>query len=131
MRPRAFAAGLLASIAACTLGPTIREFEPAHRAAGTPTSVRTSDARIDGELLAVSDSGVVLLARDGVTIISYAVIRRGAAKGLPVDFGLGDAPDGDTRRMLRDLSRYPQGITPELLQKLLAAYRQEAAIVVR
>ena len=128
MRLSILALALLAPIAACTIGPSIREFEQAHRAAGAPVTVRTSRGRIDGELLAASDSGVVVLARDGITAVSYRVMRNGVARGLRTDFGMGDAPDPDTRLTLRDLSRYPQGISPELLQKLLAAYRQASLI---
>jgi hypothetical protein len=125
------AAVLAAMLAACTLGPTIAEFEPAHRAAGAPTTVRVGKSSVGGELLAASDSGVILLAREGITFIPYRAIRNGVTRGMPADFGLGDAPDREMLRMLRNLSRYPQGVSSELLEKLLAAYRQPSPLVVQ
>ena len=129
MKPTTIALACALLAAGCTLGPTIQEFEPAHRAAGAVATVRLARATIAGELLAVSDSGVLLLARDGITEVPFRLVRSGIVQGMPNDFGMGDAPDSDTRRTMRNLSRFPQGLSPELLEKLLAAYRQQATIV--
>ena len=129
MKPTTIALACALLLAGCTLGPTIQEFEPAHRAAGAVATVRLARATIAGELLAVSDSGVFLLARDGITEIPFRAIRGGIVRGMPNDFGMGDAPDPNTRRTMRNLSRFPQGLSPELMEKLLAAYRQQATIV--
>jgi hypothetical protein len=79
-----------------------------------------------GELIAARDDGIVLL-RDKLRLIRYGDIEF-------VDFGK-DMPHYKIKRQrfpekgmlegVSRLSRYPQGLSPALLQALLQAYGQD------
>jgi hypothetical protein len=117
--------------AACHTGPTVERFEPAQRPGGVAISLRLqrtgADWRITGELLAVRDSD--LLVRDSTAFwrVPIRAIRRASvqAKGGDVSIEQGRIGVG-SRDRLRLLSRYPQGLSDELLAGLLAAYGRDS-----
>jgi hypothetical protein len=84
--------------------------------------------RAQGELLAVQDTALVLLARDTVTLVPYDALKAGEFSQVGELRGTLPAPD--FARRLRLVSRFPQGLTPDMLARLLAAHGQSALKVV-
>ena len=109
------------------VGTTAGGFMPARGPAGVRAEVETSSAMWTGEVLAVADSGVWIVAETGpgrhVVFAPTAALQRARfAQVGTVTFtdGVPNAPRKLDRARL--VSRYPQGIGPELLGRLLAAY---------
>jgi hypothetical protein len=118
----------LASSAACTV-PTIQS-SPLH---GTPSApgpagyaIRTQlsgGSRTGGELLAVTDSGLMMIVSGRVAYVPRASIT--TLSGGWANFRWNNsAPWSDVATRLRPISRYPQGISPALQRALLMAYGQ-------
>lgn len=110
--------------AACYHGPSLRKFEPANSPAGIDSDLRLRKTQVQGELLEVQDSALIVLT-DSQTIVMVPVdsIRLGAFGQRGVLLGEGR----DVQRaltQLRPLSRFPAGLTPEVRTRLLAAYGQ-------
>ena len=71
----------------------------------------------------------MVLAQDTVTLVPYGAIERGRFSQIVGELrGTPPSPDFATR--LRLVSRFPQGLTPDLLARLLAAHGQSALRVV-
>lgn len=133
-------AGIVVLILACTgcsVGPQIHEFDPAHEPAGIRAEVTThstvpGEIKLSGEILAITDAGVLLLRESDETPrivqIPYEVLRTvDPAQGRVVKVSALAIEERPARiGRLRLLARYPQGIAPELLQALLRAYGQPA-----
>jgi hypothetical protein len=128
MHLRPLALTLVAAAAtACTFGPTGRKFLRDHGAHGIRAEIVTvQSVSVVGELLAVEDAGLLIDGAEALTLVSYAAIRQAHFKD-------GDASLADDRTLpprareaLRLRSRFPQGVSEELLRKLLAARRQDA-----
>jgi len=84
--------------------------------------------RAEGELLAVQDTAFVVLAQDTVTLVPYASVAAG--RFSQVAELVSAPPTPEFAGMLRRLSRFPQGLTPDLLARLLGAYGQSELKVV-
>lgn len=137
-------AGIVVLIFACTgcsVGPQIHEFDPAHEPAGIRAEVTTRSAvpgekKLSGEILAITDAGVLLLRESDETPrivqVPYEVLSTvDPAQRTAVRVSTLAVEERPVRvGRLRLLARYPQGITPELLQALLRAYGQPALHVV-
>lgn len=116
-------------VGACYHGQFLNSFPPAQSAAGIAADIRLRKGRVQGELLEVQDSALVLVTTAGrVTLIQFDVIRQGkfGQKGWLIDL-TNDVPVAE----LRSLSRYPSGLTPELRARVLSAYGQTEIEVVR
>jgi hypothetical protein len=119
---------VLATVA-CQVGGTVETFAPANRPAGVAVDLTLQGGRkTRGELLAVEDTALVVLAQDSVTLVSYGAIFEW--RFSQVDALLQRPPAPDLATKLRLLSRFPQGLTPALLARLLAAQGQAALKVV-
>lgn len=75
-----------------------------------------------GELLAVQDTALVVLAQDTVTLVPYRILTAG--RFSQVGELTETPPPRDFAEKVRLVSRFPQGLTPEMLTRLLAAYGQ-------
>ena len=86
-----------------------------------------SRREVAGELLAVEDSAFLLLAVDRTLVrVPLSVVRSAqAAYG-----GFVSPLTPWERERIRLASRYPDGVTPELEQHLLAAYLQQAVTMI-
>jgi len=84
--------------------------------------------RAQGELLAVQDTALLVLARDTVTLVPYRALEAGEFS--QVGELRATPPTPDFARRLQLVSRFPQGLTPDMLARLLAAHRQAALKVV-
>ena len=121
----AFAVPLLVAAGACFTGPSVHTFAPARAPAGIAADLRLAQkTRIQGELLEVQDSALLVLQGNArVIIVPIARIRYGyfAKRGMLIASGQIDAKD---REQLRLVSRFPAGLTAELRARLLSAYGQ-------
>jgi len=121
MRSRPAIALGLALLAACQVGTQAKNYPPATGPAGATVNLQFNDkSRTSGELLAVESGALLLLRGSVVTRIALPQIRSGNAPKVGFDGRL----RGDTRERLRLISRYPQGVSPELESQLLRAYAQ-------
>lgn len=118
---------VLASVA-CQLGGKVDRFAPAKQSQGVAAEFwLRAGGTGKGELLAVQDTAFVVLDQDTVTLLPYRVLH--VARFSQVgDFDL--PPATDVMRRLRLVSRFPQGLSPDLLARLLAAYGQTTLKVV-
>ncbi|MEO8126539.1 MAG: hypothetical protein ABJF23_27140 [Bryobacteraceae bacterium] len=119
--------GMLVSLlAGCRFGMTAAKYRPAQEPKGVTLRIKTSQAQLVGELIEVSDSGVVLLSDQKVRLIPYTAILSSEADqtGSRYRLSKGQPPKPDVQVHLRLLSRFPQGLTPEITQQLLALHGQ-------
>ena len=112
----------LSALAGCQVGTHARNYQPATGPAGAMVNIELSDkSRIMGELLAVESQALLVRASELIRV-PLATIRSGKAPKVGFDGRL----QGTTRERLRLISRYPQGVSPELEAELLQAYGQRA-----
>ena len=115
----------------CMIGPTHRSYTPASKPAGVHTTLETTQQTLHAELLEVQDNALLVL-KDGreLLLVPYQSIRRGTFE-QPKSVTLRQSvPSPGTRNQLRLLSRFPQGVSPQLLDSLLSAYGQAQLQVV-
>jgi len=153
MRKALLATAGVPCLVACALGPDFDKFEPAHspegvRAFAFVTASRGSVAgtEVQGELLEVRKEGLLVLGtlaevrEEGskkvpmrhsggsrrVVLVAFGGIQQarfeGMGRGCELDDGI--APTDVVRERLRLVSRFPQGLSPELLRRLLEIHGQ-------
>jgi hypothetical protein len=114
---------LLLSLAGCYVGPRGEMQALATEPRGARITVRTGAIEVGGELLAVLEDAIVVRTT-GPDRILQVPLRQ--VSRLQVEMA-GSSLDGrfirsrDLER-LRRVSRFPQGLTPELRDRLVAAY---------
>jgi hypothetical protein len=132
MRPLALLFAPMLAATACTLGGNVRTYPPATSPEGVQVQIGTSP-RVAGELLAVDSTGLLVrtsanqLFRVPLAVARFVQPRHGSGVRVP-------PLEQDALRRLRNLtlmSRFPQGVSNELLHNLLRAYGQDSVVVVR
>lgn len=125
MRTRSFGLVLL-GLASCSVGPRAERFAPARSPGGAQVRLEFGKGKrsVVGELIAIQDSAMLILADSAIELVPLASIRRGAATASGSRASFLRRPTPVTRERLRLLSRYPGGVTPDLLRQLLEAYGQ-------
>lgn len=114
----------LLGLAACAIGTTTRSYQPANGPAGAAVTLSlTEDRVVVGELLAVEETTLLLVERQHLIRVDLATIQRLEGPKLST---AGGSLSAATRERLRLISRYPQGMTPELEARLLQAYGTSA-----
>ena len=105
---------------------SVESFPPARTPLGVMTKITSDRGELSAELIEVRDTGVLVLAEKRFRLLPYSIIVSSRAEGLDRSYSFGGrtAPTAETRERLRLVSRFPQGLTPELLQKLLQANGQ-------
>jgi hypothetical protein len=119
--------GLLA-VSACRWGPRLDRFPAATTPSGATMAIAGAGrSSLDGELLAATDSGLFVARRARVTFVPYAAISSARVVGLDQAYMLarGRAPDAGRLARLRRVSRFPQGLSDEVLARLLRAHAQD------
>ena len=118
---------------ACYHGPNAQHFGPALGPRGIQVNVELSDSKIPGELLEVQDSALLLLRASGtpVVLVPLRDIRTATFQQTALLIHRGAFVGGRTAAQLRMMSRYPNGLSPELRAALLAAYGQTEPEVAR
>jgi len=121
---------LLASVtaSACYTGPSVGSFPPAMSGHGIEGTVHLDHTRLAGELLDASDSGYVLLSDRAIFYTPYIAVKSAGFSG--VGSHRDGRPDPEMLERLRLVSRFPKGITPAMLQALLADLRQTKVEVI-
>lgn len=113
-------------------GTQVQDFSVATRPNGAMANIQIASGIISGELLAVQDDGVIILNNSTIELVPYLSIESLHLNQLGGDYSLGSqAPDRAQRTRLALVSRYPQGIDAQLLQRLLAQLRQQEISVAR
>lgn len=130
-------------LAACHVGPQIDDADPylGRQPQGAQVIVnmnkKADGRRIEyhGELLDVRDDGLVVLAPKNeqsdasVVLVLWSEIYRTRASELP-GFAMRTTQGGSQRKSsieeLRNVSRFPQGLSARLTEQLLAHYGQTA-----
>jgi len=132
MRTRFLTIPLALGALACPIGASVGGFTPATGPAGITVVVRSDSVTVGGELLEAADTAMLVVDNQTVWLIPYRVVR-GARfeKRGSLSFGGRRAPDRSQLAEMRLLSRFPQGLAPELLQRLLQAHQQREPAVVR
>lgn len=116
---------VLALTAGCTRGPSIRSLPHTTNPIGAQAQFSIGGTRMEGELIAVPDSGyVVRNSADRLVFIPFTAVR---GMRIPtVSTSITGYPSDEHRRALRLASRYPHGVSPEILRALLARRSQTA-----
>jgi len=115
----------------CHVGSRAQSFAPAQAPEGVFAEIFiTTGGFISGELLEVQDTALLLLSDQQLFLLPYAIVRRAHFAQMKSDTTISDeeAPSTAVREKLRLVSRFPQGVTPELLEQLLAAYGQSEVV---
>jgi hypothetical protein len=112
--------------AGCSLGMTARKYRPAQSPKGVMVRVDTSQGQFSGELIEVRDAGIVVLADQKLRLLPYTAILSSEVDQTASRYSISKrtVPKPDVQAHLRLLSRFPQGLTPELMRQLLDAYGQ-------
>lgn len=117
----------------CMVGPNAQKLGPG----GVPVVLGTTVAepaphhRIEGELLAADDSGLVVLSGGRLVRVEYGALTRASMPMSRYRPTKGQPPDAGELSIIRKLSRFPQGIAPALMGRLLVAQNQTTVDVVR
>ena len=131
---------LAGSMAACSYGPKMADFPSATGPEGATVRVTVPNAGYYGQLLETRPDGILILSSarietksgDRVEISETRIRLLPYSRVESVQFQRGSKIDGRkwspvdaaSRERFRLLSRFPQGLTPELLQQLLKMYGQ-------
>ena len=110
----------------CSFGLTARKYRPAQYPQGVIVRVDTTQRKLSGELIEVRDAGIVVLADQKLRLLPYAVIQSSEVAQTSSHYSISNrtVPKPDVQAHLRLLSRFPQGLTPELMGQLLSAHGQ-------
>ena len=119
--------------AACSFGPRIAGFGPAQAPNGVSVKVTTGADDIAGELIEIRDAGLVVLTRGSgkLRLIPYAEIRSANFEQVGSLVHGGSPPTPENHERLRLLSRFPQGMSPDVLRTLLQQAGQTELLGVR
>jgi hypothetical protein len=131
---------LAVSMSACHVGPQIKDLDLAHNPDGATVEVQVlasegqDKLKFEGELLEIRNDGIIFsgaAADDSTDEVIFVAWSR-AARVKAIRFGGYSAAIGrslewtsETKERFRLISRFPQGISPELMDNLLVAHRQE------
>jgi hypothetical protein len=109
----------------CRYGMSVKNFPAAQGPKGVMVQV-TTEQPFSGELIEVRDTGLVVLTDRTLRLLPYSAIVSSHIDNMSSQYAVRNrrAPNPDARERLRLLSRFPQGLTPDLLQALLATYQQ-------
>lgn len=130
-------------LAACRVGMTVERFEPASSPNGAAARLTTADGELTGELIEMQASGLLILTGVGrpasepppgytLRLVPFSAVRASSFPQLgSISIRDGQAPTGAVRERLRLVSRFPHGLSPELLKQLLARYGQTEVAGVR
>lgn len=115
----------------CSFGQRVSSLSVAHQPGGArATVVERAGTIADVELLAVDDTGMVVLWSQNVAYLAFANTSKFSSNAINVTFANGSAPPHEEWMRLRLMSRFPQGLTPDLEARLLAAFHQRALVVI-
>lgn len=110
-------------VAGCTRGPSVGSLPHATGPVGAQVAFSVGNARYDGELIAVPDSGYLVRNRSNRLVFApFAAVR--GMRAPTIGGAVTGHPTAEAHRELRMASRYPYGTSPEILRALLARASQ-------
>lgn len=113
------------SAVACSYGVKATRFEPAIGPRGVSTTlIMPSGEKQSAELLEVRGTGLLLGTEKSILFVSYAAMHSARFKDMAIQLEGRRPPNEHELGTLRLVSRFPQGLSPPLLQQLLAARGQ-------
>lgn len=132
----------LASVAlsACHVGPQIKDLDLANNPEGATVEVQVLPAegqdkqKFEGELLEIRDDGIVFFGADSDEFADEIIfvawnrtsrVRATEFGGYRAEVGRSLEWSPETKERFRLISRFPQGISSEMMDSLLVAYHQE------
>jgi hypothetical protein len=109
----------------CGVGMTARKYPPAQGPKGVNMRVTIAQGQLSGELIEVRDSGIVL-ADQKLRLVPYTDILSSEVEKTSSRYAISNrrVPTPEARDHLRLLSRFPYGLSPEAMQRLLGSYGQ-------
>jgi len=119
------------ALAGCHLGTSGADLPVAQQPGGAHVSLRTSRGAYSGELLAVQEDGVII-SSDRIMFAPFSAIVGLTVEKMGAHYQLGtaDVPRGERLAQFRAVSRFPQGLTPNIRSVLLAQKSQgEIAVI--
>ena len=123
-----------AALTACMVnaGQRVERYPVATEPRGLTATLRLEGQRptIVGELLEVQDTALLLMAERQVLLVPYHRLLHARFEQMPSYRAQWGAPAPAFRRELSLRSRYPQGVSPEILAKLLAITGQSSPAVI-
>ncbi|HEY6343894.1 MAG TPA: hypothetical protein VIY49_20555 [Bryobacteraceae bacterium] len=104
---------------------TAPKYPPAQGPKGVSLRVTTPQGQLSGELIEVRDSGIIL-ADQKLRLIPYTDILSSQVEKTSSRYAIANrsVPTPEARDHLRLLSRFPYGLSAEVMQRLLSAYGQ-------
>ena len=130
---------ILAFLSACHVGPQIDQIHAARLPAGASVLIEIAQSstkkkrNYEGELLEVRDDGLVVALRSDsirdthIAFVPWNIVSRVKAITLP---GIQSSTRRIAIKKFRIVSRYPQGLSPELLDRLLVSFDQKAIDII-
>jgi len=119
-------------LAGCNVGPRPRTFPPAQGPEGVGARLVTRHRQLRGEVLVVHDTALIVRGGDSLYFVPVAAITQGTfPQVFEAQIRRGAFVRKETgRERLRLVSRFPQGLSDDRVQALLAAYGQRALVEV-
>ena len=128
------------SLFACHVGPQIKDLDLANNPEGATVEVQVLPAEdqgkltFEGELLEIRDDGIVFFGADSDEFADEIIfvawnrtsrVRATEFGGYRAEVGRSLEWSPETKERFRLISRFPQGISSEMMDSLLVAYHQE------
>jgi hypothetical protein len=125
--------------AGCAVGAKLEKFSLAHGPEGATAEISTGTQVVQGELLEVRPDGMLLLtplrpaghSERRLVVVGYDVPREARFPGVRETLPRGSAPGAAQRERLRLVSRFPQGVSADLLKRLLQDCGQDEPATLR
>lgn len=114
---------MLAGATSCTIGKNAAGWPVAKLPHGATVTLRSDPTTITAELIEVTEDGVVVKTQAGKLIFApFSKIDNLAANQLGSAYTMGRRmpPTQPARERLTTVSHFPQGMTPEIRQRMLA-----------
>jgi hypothetical protein len=110
--------------AGCAVGARLAKFPLAHGPEGATAEITVGTKAVQGELLEVRPDGMLLLTGMApvgrrLLVVGYDVPRKADFPVVGETLPRGSAPGAAQRERLRLVSRFPQGVSADLLKRLL------------
>jgi hypothetical protein len=120
----------LVATSGCHIGMTGAELPVATQPDGGRVSLTTASGKYAGELLAVQDDGFVI-SSDRIVFVPFSALLDLRVERMGPQFHLrkAEVPTGERLARFRAVSRFPQGLTPNI-RSVLLAQRSQADIEV-
>ena len=125
---------VVTGITACKFGKNAANLPVATSPRGVTASLILPTRTLSVELIEIRDDAMVVQENQRqLLLVPYRLIRSFTPKDLPGAYTLrlGEQPVGEKRSRLQAVSHFPQGMTPEIQRKVLAAAGQRELVVVQ